>query len=57
MDQLRFAAVDATDTRGMFDGMVRGVGGYGNSLGLPNVDAETVFDAGYAGSLAVGVWR
>ena len=45
MDQLRFGAADAPDTRRVLDGVVRGVGGYGNSLGLPNIGGEIVFDA------------
>ncbi|WP_070379558.1 phosphoribosylformylglycinamidine synthase subunit PurL [Rhodococcus sp. WMMA185] len=50
MDQLRFGAADAPDTRRVVDGVVRGIGGYGNSLGLPNVGGETVFDESYAGN-------
>ncbi len=50
MDQLRFGAADAPDTRRVLDGVVRGIGGYGNSLGLPNIGGETVFDASYAGN-------
>ncbi|MGL4307006.1 MAG: phosphoribosylformylglycinamidine synthase subunit PurL [Mycobacteriaceae bacterium] len=50
MDQLRFGAADAPDTRRVVDGIVRGIGGYGNSLGLPNIGGETVFDASYAGN-------
>src|SRR4029078_3635835 len=62
MDQLRFGAADAPDTRRVLDGVVRGVGGYGNSLGLRNMGGETVFDASYAGNplvnaLCVGVLR
>ncbi|WP_225727770.1 MULTISPECIES: phosphoribosylformylglycinamidine synthase subunit PurL [unclassified Nocardia] len=62
MDQLRFGAADAPDTRRVVDGVVRGVGGYGNSLGLPNVGGETVFDASYQGNplvnaLCAGVMR
>lgn len=62
MDQLRFGAADAPDTRRVFDGVVRGIGGYANSLGLPNIGGETVFDASYAGNplvnaLCVGVLR
>ncbi|WP_372489401.1 phosphoribosylformylglycinamidine synthase subunit PurL [Candidatus Mycolicibacterium alkanivorans] len=62
MDQLRFGAADAPDTRRVFDGVVRGIGGYGNSLGLPNIGGETVFDASYAGNplvnaMCVGVLR
>ncbi|MCH9721199.1 MAG: phosphoribosylformylglycinamidine synthase subunit PurL [Actinomycetia bacterium] len=62
MDQLRFGAADAPDTRRVLDGVVRGVGGYGNSLGLPNIGGETVFDPSYAGNplvnaMCVGVLR
>ena len=62
MDQLRFGAADAADTRRVVDGVVRGIGGYGNSLGLPNIGGETVFDASYAGNplvnaLCVGALR
>lgn len=62
MDQLRFGPADAPDTRRVLDGVVRGIGGYGNSLGLPNIGGETVFDASYAGNplvnaLCVGVLR
>ena len=62
MDQLRFGAADAPDTRRVLDGVVRGIGGYGNSLGLPNIGGETVFDACYAGNplvnaLCIGVLR
>ena len=62
MDQLRFGAADAPDTRRVLDGVVRGIGGYGNSLGLPNIGGETVFDASYAGNplvnaMCVGVLR
>jgi len=62
MDQLRFGPADAPDTRRVLGGIVAGVGGYGNSLGLPNVGGELVFDASYAGNpllnaLCAGVMR
>ncbi|PZR53530.1 phosphoribosylformylglycinamidine synthase subunit PurL [Xylanimonas oleitrophica] len=62
MDQLRFGAVDNPDTARVVHGVVSGVGGYGNSLGLPNVGGELVFDASYQGNplvnaLCVGVLR
>ena len=50
MDQLRFGAMDAEDTKRVLPGVVAGIGGYGNSLGLPNIGGETVFDAAYAGN-------
>ncbi|MEJ3652229.1 phosphoribosylformylglycinamidine synthase subunit PurL [Actinomycetes bacterium KLBMP 9759] len=61
-DPLRFGPADAPDTKRVLPGVVAGVGGYGNSLGLPNIGGEVVFDAGYAGNplvnaLCVGALR
>ncbi len=62
MDALRFGPLDAADTLRVLPGIVAGVGGYGNCLGLPNIGGEAVFDARYAGNplvnaLCVGVMR
>ncbi|VEG28207.1 phosphoribosylformylglycinamidine synthase subunit PurL [Actinomyces howellii] len=62
MDQLRFGAVDHPDTARVVHGVVAGVGGYGNCLGLPNIGGETEFDASYqdnplVNALCVGVLR
>ena len=62
MDPLRFGPLDAPDTRRVLPGIVAGVGGYGNCLGLPNIGGEAVFDASYVGNplvnaLCVGVMR
>ena len=62
MDQLRFGAAEHPDTQRMVHGVVAGIGGYGNSLGLPNIGGETVFDAAYqrnplVNALALGVLR
>ncbi|UYM03524.1 phosphoribosylformylglycinamidine synthase subunit PurL [Solicola gregarius] len=62
MDPLRFGPLDAEDTRRVLPGIVAGVGGYGNCLGLPNIGGEVVFDESYAGNplvnaLCVGVLR
>ena len=62
MDPLRFGPLDAPDTRRVLPGIVAGVGGYGNCLGLPNIGGEVVFDPTYAGNplvnaLCVGVMR
>ena len=62
MDQLRFGAIDADDTARVVHGVVAGIGSYGNSLGLPNLGGETVFDAAYqtnplVNALALGVMR
>ncbi len=45
MDPLRFGPLDAPDTHRVLPGIVAGVGGYGNCLGLPNIGGEAVFDA------------
>ena len=50
MDQLRFGPADAPDSQRVVPGIVSGVGGYGNSLGLPNIGGEVVFDESYAGN-------
>lgn len=62
MDALRFGALDAPDTKRVLPGVVAGVGGYGNCLGLPNIGGELVFDDSYYGNplvnaLCVGVMR
>src|SRR4051812_25208160 len=70
MDSLRFGRLDTGDTSGdasgdthrVLPGIVAGVGGYGNCLGLPNIGGEAVFGATYAGNplvnaLCVGVMR
>jgi len=50
MDSLRFGDVDNEDTRRLVGGVVAGVGGYGNCLGLPNVGGEVGFDPTYNGN-------
>jgi len=62
MDPLRFGPLDAPDTARVLPGVIAGVGGYGNCLGLPNIGGEVVFDETYAGNplvnaLCVGVLR
>ncbi|MFF5323789.1 phosphoribosylformylglycinamidine synthase subunit PurL [Janibacter hoylei] len=50
MDPLRFGAIDHPDTARVLPGVVKGIGGYGNSLGLPNIGGEIVFDECYQGN-------
>ena len=62
MDPLRFGPLDEPDTARVLPGVVAGVGGYGNCLGLPNIGGEVVFDRSYLGNplvnaLCVGVLR
>ncbi|MDO5500746.1 MAG: phosphoribosylformylglycinamidine synthase subunit PurL [Propionibacteriaceae bacterium] len=62
MDPLRFGPLDAKDTHRVLPGVVSGIGGYGNCLGLPNIGGEVVFHPSYLGNplvnaLCVGVLR
>jgi phosphoribosylformylglycinamidine synthase II len=62
VDPLRMGAADHPDTRRVLPGVVAGIGGYGNCLGLPNIGGELVFDACYQGNPlvnagAIGVMR
>jgi phosphoribosylformylglycinamidine synthase len=50
MDSLRFGEADAADTARVLPGVVAGVGGYGNCMGLPNIGGEVGFDPSYAGN-------
>ncbi|MFZ1362208.1 MAG: phosphoribosylformylglycinamidine synthase subunit PurL [Candidatus Nanopelagicales bacterium] len=50
MDPLRFGPADAPDTHRVLRGVVEGIGGYGNCLGLPNIGGEIVFDESYLGN-------
>ncbi|MGW6510151.1 phosphoribosylformylglycinamidine synthase subunit PurL [Streptomyces niveus] len=50
VDPLRFGAADHPDTRRVLPGVVAGIGGYGNCLGLPNIGGEVVFDPCYQGN-------
>ena len=50
MDPLRFGDADHPDTARVLPGIVAGIGGYGNCLGLPNVGGEVVFDPSYQGN-------
>ncbi len=60
LDPLRFGDADHPDTARVLPGIVAGVGGYGNCLGLPTIGGEVVFDPTYAGNplvnaLCIGV--
>ncbi|MEU1623793.1 phosphoribosylformylglycinamidine synthase subunit PurL [Streptomyces sp. NPDC020096] len=62
MDPLRFGDPREADTKRVAHGVVAGIGGYGNCLGLPNIGGEVVFDACYQGNplvnaLCVGVMK
>jgi len=55
MDALHVGPLDASDTRRVLPGVVAGVGGYGNCLGLPTIGGELIFDECYAGNPLVNV--
>ena len=62
LDPLRFGPADAPDTKRVLPGIVAGIGGYGNCIGVPTIGGEVVFDETYAGNplvnaLCVGVMR
>ena len=55
LDALRFGDPASARTRHLVDGVVRGVGGYGNCVGVPTVGGELVFDLSYEGNPLVNV--
>lgn len=62
MDMLRLGDLKTPESRGIAKEVMRGVGGYGNPLGVPNLGGDTVFDAGFNGNclvnaVAIGIVR
>jgi len=55
LDALRFGDPADVRTRHLVDGVVGGVGGYGNCVGIPTVGGELVFDPSYQGNPLVNV--
>ncbi len=55
MDPLRFGPLDDPRTRYLFEGVVSGISGYGNAVGVPTVGGEVVFDECYSGNPLVNV--
>ena len=55
LDALRFGDPADARTRHLVEGVVKGVGGYGNCVGVPTVGGELVFDPSYAGNPLVNV--
>ncbi len=50
LDSLRFGPLSEARNRYLFSGIVGGIGGYGNCLGIPTVGGEVYFDASYNGN-------
>ena len=53
LDALRFGSPDHPRTRHLVSGVVAGIGGYGNSFGVPNVGGATGFHSRYDGNILV----
>ena len=56
LDSLRFGPLDDPQTRRIAEGVVAGIAGYGNSIGIPTVGGEIGFDESYAGNPLVNVF-
>jgi phosphoribosylformylglycinamidine synthase subunit PurL len=53
LDSLRFGGPDHPRTRHLLSGVVAGIGGYGNCVGVPTVGGECEFDPSYDGNILV----
>jgi phosphoribosylformylglycinamidine synthase II len=56
LNSLRFGSLDEPGTRRILEGVVAGIAGYGNSIGIPTVGGEIVFEPCYAGNPLVNVF-
>jgi phosphoribosylformylglycinamidine synthase subunit PurL len=56
LNSLRFGELDAPGTSRLLEGVVSGIAGYGNSIGIPTVGGEVVFEPCYAGNPLVNVF-
>ena len=53
LNALRFGAADHDKTRHLLSGVVAGIGGYGNCIGIPTIGGEVNFDPSYNGNILV----
>jgi phosphoribosylformylglycinamidine synthase len=56
LNSLRFGRPDHPRTRALLKGVVAGIGGYGNSVGVPTVGGEVQFDPSYDGNILVNAF-
>jgi phosphoribosylformylglycinamidine synthase len=56
MDSLRFGALEAPGTKRLLEGVVAGIAGYGNSIGIPTIGGEVYFEPSYSGNCLVNVF-
>ena len=53
LNALRFGSAQKPLTKHLVSGVVKGIGGYGNCIGIPTVGGETNFDKSYDGNILV----
>ena len=56
MNSLRFGSLDEPASRRILEGVVAGIAGYGNSIGIPTIGGEIAFEPSYAGNPLVNVF-
>ena len=56
LDSLRFGSIEDPQTQRIVRGVVAGIGGYGNSIGIPTIGGEVMFDETYSGNPLVNVF-
>src|SRR5437773_8224317 len=56
MNSLRFGSLSAPGTARLMEGVVAGIAGYGNSIGIPTIGGEIAFEDSYAGNPLVNVF-
>jgi len=56
LNSLRFGPLDQPQNRRILEGVVAGIGGYGNSIGIPTIGGEVAFDESYSGNPLVNVF-
>jgi phosphoribosylformylglycinamidine synthase len=56
LNSLRFGSLEAPGIRRLLEGVVAGIAGYGNSIGIPTIGGEIVFEPSYAGNPLVNVF-
>jgi phosphoribosylformylglycinamidine synthase subunit PurL len=55
LDSLRLGDLESSESRGIATEVIRGIAGYGNALGIPNLGGDTVFDSAFNESCLVNV--
>ena len=55
LDPLRFGSIETSHSRWLFDNVVRGIGAYGNCIGVPTVGGEVEFDSSFERNCLVDV--